>query len=72
MAIIDDKKEDEEGFGEYRKVAQKPDGTWCIEQGSWGGDSGGIEICLTPGRGLTRIASYFSGGSSIDEWFELR
>jgi hypothetical protein len=68
---VEEKKEEEE-FGEYRTVAKKPDGAWCVEEGSWGGDSGGAEFCFTAGRGLTRSSSYFSGGMTREVSLELR
>jgi hypothetical protein len=70
---FEDKKEDEgeEGFGEMRKVSQTSDGAWCNEWGSWGGDEGGGSICFAAGKGITKVSSYFAGGSTQDDWFEL-
>jgi hypothetical protein len=70
---FEDRKEDagEEGFGEMRKVSQSGDGAWCNEWGSWGGDEGGGSICFAAGKGITKVSSYFAGGSTQDDWFEL-
>lgn len=70
--VEEERTEDkEEGFGEMRKVAQAADGAWCVEWGSWGGDEGGGGICFAAGKGITKVSSYFAGGSTQDDWFEL-
>ncbi|HUQ06243.1 MAG TPA: hypothetical protein VM261_27250 [Kofleriaceae bacterium] len=67
----EEKKEEEEGFGEMRKTSQAADGAWCVDWGSWGGDEGGGGICFAAGKGLTKVSSYWAGGSTKDDWFEL-
>lgn len=67
----EEKKEEEEGFGESRSVAQAPDGAWCHAWGSWGGDEAGGSVCFAAGRGLTKVSSFWAGGSVRDDWFEL-
>lgn len=68
---VDDRKESEEGFGEMRKVSAK-DGGWCVETGSWGGDEGGSGTCFHPDRGITKVTTYWAGGSVHDESLELQ
>ena len=70
-APVDEKHEEEEGFGESHTIAQAADGTWCVSRGSWGGDEGGDSWCFRAGAGLTRASTYFAGGSTRDDAFEL-
>ena len=65
--LVDDRQEEEDGFGEAHKVAQAADGTWCVEHTHWGGDEGGHTYCFRAGVGLTKVSSYFAGGMSIDD-----
>lgn len=67
----EEKKEEEEGFGEMRKTSQAADGAWCVDWGSWGGDEGGGGVCFAAGKGLTKVSTYWAGGSTKDDWFEL-
>jgi hypothetical protein len=67
----EEKKEEEEGFGEMRKTSRAADGAWCVDWGSWGGDEGGGGACFAAGKGLTKVSSYWAGGSTKDDWFEL-
>lgn len=67
----EEEKQEEEGSGEMRQVSQTADGAWCVGWGSWGGDEGGGGICFAAGKGITKVSSYWAGGSTRDDWFEL-
>jgi hypothetical protein len=66
---LETKDPGDDRFGRTRSVVAQPDGSWCINESSWGGDEGGWSLCLRAGVGLVGGTSFFGGGSTRDVYF---
>ena len=58
-------------WGWSLEAAQSDDGSWCVTDSTWGGDSGGSSRCLLAGVGITSGSVFFAGGSSQDLIYTL-